>query len=83
MRLTKKEWMLVAVAAVSIAGFGGWLQSEMNAAALARAQRVTQDWPDTHAFCTGMSARESAMMDKGVLWCGSVDATRADSLSKG
>ncbi|CAH2781644.1 MAG: hypothetical protein CPDRYMAC_1711 [uncultured Paraburkholderia sp.] len=86
MRLKKTEWMLIAVMGGSIAGFGNWLQSEMNRAAIARSQRNTEDAPDSHAFCSGMSTRESQMMDKGALWCGSIDVStpaHADSLSKG
>ncbi|WP_454828338.1 hypothetical protein [Paraburkholderia xenovorans] len=77
MRLSKMEWMWVAVAAGSIAGFGSWLQGEMNRAALARTQRETQDMRGT---CAGMSAQDARMMDKGELWCGTVGAGRADSL---
>jgi hypothetical protein len=85
MRLKKTEWMLIAVMAGSIVGFGGWLQSEMQRAATARSQRSTEDTTDSHAFCSGMSTRDSQMMDKGALWCGSVDVSapaHADSLSK-
>lgn len=69
MRLRKTEWMGVAVVAGSIACFGGWLQSEMNRAALARTQRNT---PDSRGACSGMSARDAEMMNKGEFWCGAV-----------
>ncbi|RKT21180.1 hypothetical protein B0G69_4556 [Paraburkholderia sp. RAU2J] len=69
MRVRKTEWMGVAVVAGSIACFGGWLQSEMTLAALARMQR---DTPDAHGACAGMSARETEMMGKGELWCGTI-----------
>ncbi|CAB3789001.1 hypothetical protein [Paraburkholderia fynbosensis] len=69
MRVRKTEWMGVAVVAGSIACFGGWLQSEMTRAALARMQR---DTPDAHGACAGMSARETEMMGKGELWCGTI-----------
>jgi hypothetical protein len=79
MRLRKTDWMLVLVVAGSIAGFGNWLQGEMNRASLARVQRQAQD---SRGVCAGMSARDAEMMDKGELWCGSIDPARADSLSK-
>ncbi|MFL9889797.1 hypothetical protein P0D71_34925 [Paraburkholderia sp. RL17-383-BIF-A] len=79
MRLSKTEWVWVAVAAGSIACFGSWLQGEMNRAALERTQRETQDMRGT---CAGMSAQDAQMMDKGALWCGEVGAERADSLAK-
>lgn len=79
MRLSRTEWMWVAVAAGSIACFGTWLQSEMNRAALARIERETQDMRGT---CAGMSAQDAQMMDKGELWCGEVGAGRADSPGK-
>jgi hypothetical protein len=79
MRLSKTEWMWLAVAAGSIACFGGWLQGEMNRAALARS---VQETPDMRGTCAGMSGEEARMMDKGELWCGEVDAERADSLGK-
>lgn len=79
MRLSKTEWMWAAVAAGSIAWFGGWLQGELNRAALARTQLETQDMRGT---CAGMSAQDARMMDKGELWCGAVGAGRTDSLAK-
>lgn len=79
MRLSKIEWMWVAVAAGSIACFGSWLQGEMNRTALARAERATQDMRGT---CSGMSAHEAQMMAKGELWCGEVGAARTESLGK-
>ena len=79
MRLSKTEWMCVAIAAGSIACFGDWLQGEMNRAALARSQRET---PDMRGTCAGMSAQDALMMDKGALWCGTVDAGRVESLIK-
>lgn len=78
MRLRKTEWMGVAVVAGSIACFGNWLQGEMSRAALARVQRETLD---SHSYCTGMSVQDTQMMDKGELWCGTVDAAHANSLS--
>ncbi|CAD6532304.1 hypothetical protein LMG28140_02612 [Paraburkholderia metrosideri] len=77
MRVRKTEWMGVAVVAGSIACFGSWLQGEINRAALARVQR---DTPDSRSYCTGMSVRDTQMMDKGELWCGTVDAAHAESL---
>lgn len=77
MRLTKTEWMGVAVVAGSIACFGGWLQGEMTRASLARMQR---DMPDSRGACAGMSARDTEMMDKGELSCGAVGGRRPDSL---
>lgn len=77
MRLKKIEWMGVAVVAGSIAWFGSWLQGEMSRAALARLQRDTLD---SHSYCSGMSLRDTQMMDKGVLWCGTVDAAHAEPL---
>jgi len=71
--------MLVVVVAGSIACFGSWLQGEMNRASLARVQRAAQD---SRGACAGMSARDAEMMDRGELWCGTVDPAHADSLSK-
>ncbi|WNC92305.1 hypothetical protein RI103_28975 [Paraburkholderia sp. FT54] len=79
MRLSKTEWMWAAVAAGSIACFSGWLQGEMNRAALERAERETQDM---RGACAGMSAQDALMLDKGELWCGAVGAGRADSLGR-
>jgi hypothetical protein len=77
MRVGKKEWTLMACVAVSVAGFGGWLRGEIDHAALARTERVVLDSADPHGSCAGMTVRDSAMMDKGMLWCGSVDAAHA------
>ncbi|ASW03054.1 hypothetical protein [Paraburkholderia aromaticivorans] len=79
MRLSKTEWVWVAVAAGSIACFGSWLQGEMDRAAVARTQR---DMPDMRGTCAGMSTQDAQMMDKGALWCGTVGAGRVDSLAK-
>ena len=79
MRLSKTEWMGVAVVAGSIACFSGWLQSEMNRAALARIQR---DTPDSPGACADMSARDAEMLGKGELWCGAIGAGRADAPGK-
>jgi hypothetical protein len=79
MRLTKSEWMGVAVVAGSIACFGGWLQGEMNRATLARSQRNTLD---AHGDCAGMTGQDAEMMIKGEFWCGSVRAGRANALGK-
>ncbi|WGS53905.1 hypothetical protein LFL96_22980 [Paraburkholderia sp. D15] len=80
--------MLLALVASSVLGFGGWLQGEMKRASLARMQRdlgsaqsapvfaATQDSPDAHSACAGMSAEDANMMGKGELWCGAV-AVRA------
>jgi hypothetical protein len=76
MRVRKTEWMGVAVVAGSIACFGGWLQGEMSRAALARVQRET---PDSHGYCTALSVQDTQMMDKGELWCGTIDIAPADS----
>ncbi|ACD20286.1 conserved hypothetical protein [Paraburkholderia phytofirmans PsJN] len=79
MRLSKTEWIWVAVAAGSIACFGSWLQGEMKRAALMRVERET---PDMRGTCAGMSAQDARMMDKGALWCGEVDGGRAESRGK-
>jgi hypothetical protein len=79
MRLSKTEWMGVAVMAGSIACFGGWLQGEMNRATLARIQRDTLDSPGA---CGDMSARDAEMLGKGELWCGAIGAGRADAPGK-
>ncbi|WP_144113355.1 hypothetical protein [Paraburkholderia sp. BCC1886] len=71
MRLNKKEWAGALIVAGSIACFGMWLQSEMTRASFARIQRTTED---VHGTCTSMSLQDSAMMDRGELWCGPVDA---------
>jgi hypothetical protein len=76
MRLNRNEWMGVAVVAGSIACFGNWLQSELSRAAVARMQRNTLD---LHSYCTGMSLHDTNMMDKGELWCGTVDSAHAYS----
>ncbi|MGF6573146.1 hypothetical protein ABH945_005267 [Paraburkholderia sp. GAS333] len=76
MRLRKTEWMGVAVVAGSIACFGSWLQGEMSRAALARLQR---DTPDSHSYCAGMSVQDTQTMDKGEMWCGTIDAAHANS----
>jgi hypothetical protein len=78
MRLNRNEWMGVAVVAGSIACFGSWLQGELSRAALARVQRNTLD---SHSYCTGMSLHDTNMMDKGELWCGTVDTAHAYSHS--
>jgi hypothetical protein len=79
MRLRKTEWMGVAVVAGSIACFGGWLQSEMTRASLARMQR---DSRDSHGACGGMSAREAEMRGKGELWCGAIGSAHGEALGK-
>lgn len=78
MRLRKTEWMGVAVVAGSIACFGSWLQGELSRAAQARVQRDTLD---AHSYCSGMSVQDTQRMDKGELWCGTIDAMHADSLA--
>lgn len=81
MHLKKTEWMLLALVAGSVLGFGGWLQGEMKRASLARMQRdlpsmhasqVLQEPADSHGSCTGMSAEDANMMGKGEMWCGAV-----------
>lgn len=74
MRLSKTEWMGVAVMAGSIACFGSWLQSEMDRATLARIQRNAAD---SGGACADLSASEAAMRYKGKLWCGAVGSGRA------
>ncbi|WP_238812396.1 hypothetical protein [Paraburkholderia sp. SG-MS1] len=71
--------MGVAIVAGSIACFGGWLQSELARAALARMQR---DTPDMHGACAGMNARETEMRGKGELWCGAIGSGRGDASGK-
>lgn len=85
MRLKKTEWMLLAVVAGSVMGFGNWLQGEMNRATLARIQRDStnpQDLQDSHGACAGMSAREAEMMGKGELWCGAVGTLSPTTFSR-
>ncbi|HZZ11924.1 MAG TPA: hypothetical protein VFE79_14645 [Paraburkholderia sp.] len=79
MRFRKTEWMLMAVVIGSIAGFGNWLQAEMSRASRTSHQREEVDMRGT---CAGMSTRDAQMMDKGALWCGTVDAAHAVSLGK-
>lgn len=79
MHFRKTEWMLIAVAVGSIACFGNWLQGEMSRASRTRSQPEEQD---VRGSCAGMSRRDVQMMDKGALWCGTVDPMRADSLGK-
>lgn len=69
----------MAIVVGSVACFGNWLQAEMNRASLARMQRAQ---PDMRGTCAGMNARDADMMDKGALWCGTVDPARADSLNR-
>ncbi|RAS23847.1 hypothetical protein [Paraburkholderia bryophila] len=85
MRLKKTEWVLLAVVASLVMGFGNWLQGEMNRAALARIQRDStspQDLQDSHGACAGMSARETEMMGKGELWCGTVGTLSSTTFSR-
>ena len=79
MRLSKTEWIGVAVVAGSIACFGSWLQSEMTRASLARIQR---DMPDAPGACADMSVRDAEMRVKGELWCGAIGAGHTDSPGK-
>jgi hypothetical protein len=74
MRLSKNEWMGVAVMAGSIACFGSWLQSEMDRATLARIQRNAAD---SGGACAHISTSEAEMLYKGELWCGAVGGGRA------
>ena len=78
MRLSKTEWMGVAVMAGSIACFGGWLESEMHRATLARIQRHPSDSPGA---CTGMSIRDAEMLGKGAFWCGEIGPASPHSAS--
>lgn len=80
MRLSKTEWMGVAVMAVSIACFGGWLESEMHRATLARIQRNPSVSPGA---CAGMSIRDAEMFGKGALWCGAIGPDQPHSASGG
>ncbi|WP_144148525.1 hypothetical protein [Paraburkholderia sp. BCC1884] len=79
MRLRKTEWVSLALVGALVAGFGSWLQGEMNRATFARTQRETLD---QRGACSGMTLQESQTMDKGALWCGVIDAARAGSLTK-
>lgn len=73
MRLSKTEWMGVAVMAGSIVCFGSWLESEMHRATLARIQRNAAD---SGGACADISATEAEMRYKGELWCGAVSSGR-------
>jgi hypothetical protein len=79
MRLSKTEWMGVAVVAGSIACFGSWLQSEMDRAMLARIQRNAAD---SRGACANISASEAVMLYRGELWCGAVGGGRAQMPGK-
>ena len=78
MRLSKTEWMGVAVIAGSITCFGGWLQSEMQRAALARINRNTAESP---GVCADMTIRDAEMWGKGALWCGAISGTISGTIS--
>lgn len=82
MRLRKTEWIGIAVVAGSIAGFGGWLQVEINRATFARMQRDTLDAHDPRSDCATLSGQDTEMLSKGELWCGAITPGRANALGK-
>ncbi|CAG4891335.1 hypothetical protein [Paraburkholderia saeva] len=70
MRLRKIEFAFLAVAVMSVVGFGGWLQREMDRAARARSQRVVSDVEDSRNNCSDAVNRRSGQQD--TMWCGTV-----------
>ncbi|CAG4892447.1 hypothetical protein [Paraburkholderia gardini] len=70
MRLRKIEYAFLAVAVISVVGFGNWLQREMDRAARSRNQRVASDMTDSRNHCGDALNRRSAQQD--TIWCGAV-----------
>ncbi len=70
MRLRKIEFACLAVAVVSIVGFGNWLQREMDRAARARSQRVVSDVQESRNNCSDAVNSRSGQQD--TMWCGTV-----------
>lgn len=70
MRLRKIECAFLAVAVMSVVGFGNWLQREMDRAARSRNQRVVSDVQDSRNNCSDAVNRRSGQQD--TIWCGAV-----------
>ncbi|SEB23330.1 hypothetical protein SAMN05192564_11199 [Paraburkholderia sartisoli] len=70
MRLRKIEFAFLAVAVMSIVGFGNWLQREMDRAARTRNQRVASDTHDVRNNCSDAVNRRPGQQH--TIWCGAV-----------
>lgn len=70
MRLRKIEFAFLAVAVMSVVGFGSWLQREMDRAARTRNQRVVSDVHDARNNCSDAVNRHTGQQD--AIWCGAV-----------
>lgn len=73
MRLRKIEFAFLAIAVVSVVGFGTWLQREMDRAARTRNQRTVDD---VHNNCSDAVNRRSSHLD--TIWCGAVARDRTN-----
>lgn len=70
MRLRKIEFVLLAVAALSVVRFASWLQNEMDRAARVRDQR---EFGESRGNCAEEIAAGMLLDHKGSIWCGVVN----------